>query len=142
MKDSEKPVTVCSGIIEKDGKFLLVNAMRGVPKGLWNNPGGRIEEGEGLEECAKREVKEETGYDAEIGKLVGVVIYKNKKRYIFEAKILRGKLSLQEGEIEKAEWFSLEEMKKLKNITIGTLQSAEDYMKKKYNQTYNVDVWP
>jgi 8-oxo-dGTP diphosphatase len=47
-------------------------------KGQWAVPGGRIEDGETAEECAKREMKEETGLDVEILKLTG--IYSNPKR--------------------------------------------------------------
>ena len=48
----------------RNGRVLLKMANRGVSKGYWNCPGGRIERGETPEECAIREVKEETGLDA------------------------------------------------------------------------------
>ena len=40
--------------------------------GRWGLPGGVIEVGEDVEECARREVAEETGVVADIGDLVGV----------------------------------------------------------------------
>lgn len=42
-------------------KLLLKMANRGVSKGKWNAPGGKINDGETPEECAIREVYEETG---------------------------------------------------------------------------------
>lgn len=54
---------VAAAIIEKNGKFLLVQESSGMDKGKWNQPAGLIEVGEDPIEGIKREVKEETGYD-------------------------------------------------------------------------------
>jgi 8-oxo-dGTP pyrophosphatase MutT (NUDIX family) len=51
--------TLCHVI--KGDKLLLKKATRGISIGKWNAPGGKIERGESPEECAKREVLEETG---------------------------------------------------------------------------------
>jgi 8-oxo-dGTP diphosphatase len=44
----------------------LLLRRRKPPVGLWENPGGMLEEGEDFEECARRELYEETGVRAEI----------------------------------------------------------------------------
>ncbi len=51
--------TICHIIRGK--KLLLKKATRGISEGKWNAPGGKLEPGETPEECAKREVLEETG---------------------------------------------------------------------------------
>ena len=51
--------TICH--IIKGRKLLLKRATRGISAGKWNAPGGKLETGETPEECAKREVLEETG---------------------------------------------------------------------------------
>jgi ADP-ribose pyrophosphatase YjhB (NUDIX family) len=41
-------------------------------RGLWSIPGGKLEHGEYIEDALKREVKEETGIEIAVDKLVGV----------------------------------------------------------------------
>ncbi len=47
----------------KDNRFLMV---RNPKRNGWEMPGGRIESGESIEDAAKRECIEESGYDVEI----------------------------------------------------------------------------
>lgn len=51
--------TICHVI--RDRRLLLKKANRGFSLGKWNAPGGKSEPGEEPEECARREVLEETG---------------------------------------------------------------------------------
>ena len=51
--------TICHVI--RGGRLLLKEANRGISVGKWNAPGGKSEPGEAPEECARREVLEETG---------------------------------------------------------------------------------
>ena len=78
---------------------------------LWNLPGGGLEKGEAPWEGVIREIKEETGFDTEIIKLIGVYSKKEKNEIVFsfECKIIGGELTLNE-EAKDVKYFSLKEI--------------------------------
>jgi ADP-ribose pyrophosphatase YjhB (NUDIX family) len=61
-----RPFLAVSVAIWRDGKALLVRRARPPLAALWSFPGGVVEAGETLAEAAAREVREETGLEAEI----------------------------------------------------------------------------
>ncbi len=66
---------ICAvAVIEKNGKILMGNKARdiGPYPNTWRLPGGGVEEGESLEDAAKREIKEETNLDVESVEKIGV----------------------------------------------------------------------
>ncbi|MDF5722206.1 MAG: 8-oxo-dGTP diphosphatase MutT [Rhizonema sp. PD37] len=55
-------------IWNEKGEILIDRRLpTGVMGGLWEFPGGKIELGETVEECIKREIKEELGIEIEVG---------------------------------------------------------------------------
>ena len=60
-----------TGILIENGKILLVR-QRVSDKRNWSLPGGRVERGETLNQGLIREIKEETGVEAEIVRLLYV----------------------------------------------------------------------
>ena len=58
-KESLRPATIC--FVVADGAILLGRKKRGFGQGLWNVPGGKVEAGEGIEQAAIRETREEVG---------------------------------------------------------------------------------
>ncbi len=59
---------IAAAIIEQDGKVLIAQrAKQDALQGKWEFPGGKVEAGESLQECLKRELFEELGIQAEVG---------------------------------------------------------------------------
>lgn len=69
----QRPVPTVGVVCLKGDQVLLIK--RGTPPrlGQWSLPGGRIEWSETVTEAALRELKEETGVDAELTGLLDVV---------------------------------------------------------------------
>ncbi|MBV8885572.1 MAG: 8-oxo-dGTP diphosphatase MutT [Chroococcidiopsidaceae cyanobacterium CP_BM_RX_35] len=57
-------------VIWNDQKQVLIDRRRPVSPlgGLWEFPGGKIESGETIKNCIKREIWEELGIEVEVGK--------------------------------------------------------------------------
>ena len=55
------PPNAASVAIVREGKVLLIKRAYAPYQHLWTLPGGRIEPGETIEQCAIREIAEELG---------------------------------------------------------------------------------
>jgi 8-oxo-dGTP diphosphatase len=76
------PVPAAAVTIIQDGKILLVQRAVEPRKGLWSLPAGFLEADETVEECAIREVKEETDLNVELTGLLGVYSVFDDPRYV------------------------------------------------------------
>ncbi len=104
-----KVATLC--YVQQNGKTLMVNVKKegGMHKGKWNGLGGKIDEGETPEECAVREVFEESGLRITELKFAGVVSFPENVKgageswivFIFRAEKFGGELigDSKEGEL-------------------------------------------
>ena len=54
----------------RDGKALIVKRAHEPRKGEWSLPGGLLELGESLQDAVRREIKEETSLDVEVGPVI------------------------------------------------------------------------
>jgi 8-oxo-dGTP diphosphatase len=68
----EAPVVGVGGVIVRDGRALIVRRRHAPRRGEWSLPGGRVELGESLVDAVRRELKEETGLDCQVGPIVEV----------------------------------------------------------------------
>lgn len=79
-------VVRCQGVIIKDRQVLLLRQYNYIRKEeYWMLPGGSLEENESLEDCVRREIKEEANMDVDIIDVLlddegtGIDVY---KRYV------------------------------------------------------------
>ena len=110
---------VCGAIIRKDGKILVAQRKFGDTfGGLWEFPGGSIEEGESKEEALRREIAEELGIDINVGKEVFVIEndLPNIKIiiYLFECSINKG--MPESIDCQDLKWVDMEELNDVKFI--------------------------
>ena len=66
------PKVAATAVVERAGLVLMLRRAVETGYGLWSLPGGYVDRGEVVEEAAAREVREETGLQVQIGKLVGL----------------------------------------------------------------------
>ena len=106
----KQPFTIGVFGIIKDEKNRILLCLRN-DKDLWNLPGGGLESGETPWQGVIREVKEETGLDVEIEKLLCVYSKpdKNALGFDFECKIVGGKITFS-NESKEIKWFGKDEI--------------------------------
>lgn len=76
--ENPAPVAACAAI-NKEGKILIAKRNLEPGKNRWALPGGFVERDETPEDTCLRELKEETGIDGEITRLIGVYIQRTRK---------------------------------------------------------------
>jgi 8-oxo-dGTP diphosphatase len=69
-----KQQVVTAAVVERDGKVLVARRKAGlIAAGLWEFPGGKLEEGEDPRRGLERELEEELGVGARAGELLCTV---------------------------------------------------------------------
>jgi 8-oxo-dGTP diphosphatase len=69
----DRPIVGVGAVIVRDSQVVLVQRGREPLKGRWTIPGGVVELGETVRECAMREAREETGLLVEAEQVLEVV---------------------------------------------------------------------
>lgn len=106
-----KELYVVAAIIKKDNKILATQRGYGEFEGLWEFPGGKIEDGETKEEALVREIKEELNADIIVEKFALDLEWQYPNFYLymscFEC-VLESDIELLEH--MGARWLSLDEI--------------------------------
>lgn len=101
-------------IVQGKDEILLGMKKRGFGAGRWNGFGGKLEEGESLEDAAKRELKEESNLEAQDLKKIGVIEFEFKgKEKLLEVHIFKVRKFLgepKESEEMRPHWFNIKQI--------------------------------
>lgn len=110
-------------LIEKDGKYLLGKRNKQNYLNFWVIPGGKVEWGETLEQAGIREIKEETGLDVEIIKLICwkeiINVKDDYHRIVFFhfGKLKHNDYAIRPtDDISDVKFFTIDELKKLEPL--------------------------
>lgn len=94
----KKPSLTVDGAVVKNNEILLIKRKNNPFKNKWALPGGFVEYNENVEDAVIREIKEETGLNTKIKKLVGVYSDPNRDprghtvTIVFSLELLDGNL--------------------------------------------------
>ncbi len=118
LKTRRKPLPhfeVTAAVIRKNGRLLIAQRpLGGRLGGLWEFPGGKVEPGETLPQCLRREIKEELGVRIKVGQPITSIdhAYTHFKitLHAFECELVSGKP--QALQVENFKWVRMSELKK------------------------------
>ncbi|NJJ42427.1 NUDIX hydrolase [Paenibacillus apii] len=118
MNTSKTVLVVSVSIFREDGKVLVIKENRPSVRDKWNFPSGRIEPGEAIPDAARREVKEETGYEVRLMAATGIYHFVSSLGdpvilFHFTGGITGGSPQLEENIGVDSRWAALSELLEL-----------------------------
>ncbi len=99
---SPHPRPSCHAVIADGRRLVLVERAHEPYRGWWGLPGGAVELGETVEEALRREVREETGLDVDVGgflTLKDAIACDARNRILYHYVILFFRATLLGGEL-------------------------------------------
>jgi ADP-ribose pyrophosphatase YjhB (NUDIX family) len=93
---------------------LLIQRNRPPSEGLWTFPGGRLEPGEAIEDCAAREVKEELGLSVFGLKPLRKLRHGEYELQVFGTQIFEGEIAPDPAEVRAWRWVKPKELSGLR----------------------------
>jgi 8-oxo-dGTP diphosphatase len=112
----EPKIGVGGLLFNRQNQVLLIKRGKPPAQGCWSVPGGALVAGEGLAECCRREIREETGLDVDVLSLIAVVERRieNFHYVIVDFLVeLRGDCTnspCAASDVSEARWISLENL--------------------------------
>lgn len=131
-------------VAANDGKIILERQYRyPIDEIIWEIPAGKLDENEKPDDCAKRELREETGFTAKEWKHMGHIYttpgFSDEKIHLFFAKdIVKGESEPDADELVEIEFFEPEEVERMikenvitdaKTIAAFSRAKAEGFVK-------------
>lgn len=107
------PRLAVGAIVVDDGSMLMVKRGRAPARGLWSVPGGRVEAGEYLNEALRREVREETGLEVQVGPLAGIHEVLGDPHYVildYLATVTGANAPSPGDDVDEVRWVALEDI--------------------------------
>ena len=100
----------CAIVLVRRGRELLLTRKAQWPAGRYSLVAGFVDFGECLEECARREIAEETGIEVKNIRYVGSQCWPFPSQLMagFVAEYVGGDVRVDERELEDARWFSID----------------------------------
>jgi len=112
----EKWIGATGICINRKGQVLMVLQGKPDEQKLWATPSGGLEQNESIEECCKREIFEETGYEVEVIKQLfikeGISYGFQVEVHYFEVRMIGGNAKIQDPDqlIYDIAWKSADEI--------------------------------
>lgn len=135
-------VAVVSVSLYRDEEVLILKENIPTAKNKWNFPSGHIEYGEDILCAARREVKEETGFDVKLNGTTGVYNFISQTNdqvilFHFVGEIIGGELQLEKDIIIESNWVKVHDLlnfdhNKLREASV-IKQITDNLLKKKVN---------
>lgn len=131
-RDYDTRLAAYAVVVDDSDRILLALWNEGAAP-QWTLPGGGVDLGETVDEGAVRELREETGYDVELVRLLGIDLHVSEAdtrldgagrplqsvRVVFEARVIAGELTHEvDGSTDEARWIPLEAVPDLPRVSL------------------------
>jgi ADP-ribose pyrophosphatase YjhB (NUDIX family) len=109
-KPSTRLIVAALALVRTEAGVLLVQ--QNIGRRLWGVPGGHMDEDETVEQAAQRELREETGLEVALGRVVGfyTVPSENAVSVVFEARRVGGTLQRVTPETADCRFFAPDQL--------------------------------
>lgn len=124
-------------VVRRNGEILLVRRKNVHGDGSWSLPGGHLDPGEALEECAVREAREETGVEVGSVRFLAItndVFEKEARHYLtvwMEGDYLSGTETVaEEYEVSEVGWYPVDSLPDELFLPLQNLIDGRSYGRK------------
>jgi ADP-ribose pyrophosphatase YjhB (NUDIX family) len=116
-------------VLDGAGRVLLARRAVEPFLGFWDTPGGFVEPGESLQECVRRELREEAGVEIAVGRLVATVpdtygpTGDATVNSFFECRLVSGEPQ-PDDDVAELRWFARDELPAPEELAFACVRTA------------------